>query len=160
MPVNPDGSLFAPASSPYTYANAGSTEYPTAFGGDGINHFVGGGLNYDSVGSGFGFAGKMTTDTTDPAIIRDGAVVGTFSATPTRADWFFIGYGGSFTAPASGNLYLAVNDSYSPNDQGNYSISLTTPAPVPEASTVASFGLMLALGLGGVLVARKKGIKA
>lgn len=30
------------------------------------------------------------------------------------------------------------------------------PAPVPEASTTVSLGLLLALGLGGVLVARKK----
>ena len=34
------------------------------------------------------------------------------------------------------------------------------PAAVPEASTTVSFGLLLALGLGGVLVARKRIVKA
>ena len=32
----------------------------------------------------------------------------------------------------------------------------STPAAVPEASTTVSFGLLLALGLGGVLIAKKK----
>ena len=31
-----------------------------------------------------------------------------------------------------------------------------TPAPVPEASTTVSFGVLLALGLGGVVLARKR----
>ena len=33
---------------------------------------------------------------------------------------------------------------------------LSTSAPVPEASTTASFGLLLALGLGGVMIARRR----
>lgn len=35
-------------------------------------------------------------------------------------------------------------------------LSLNTSAPVPEASTTASFGLLLALGLGGIVVARRR----
>lgn len=35
-----------------------------------------------------------------------------------------------------------------------------TPAAVPEASTTVSFGLLLALGLGGVTIARKKRLAA
>ena len=35
-----------------------------------------------------------------------------------------------------------------------------TADPVPEASTTVSFGLLLALGLGGAIVARRKSVKA
>ena len=155
--TNPNGSLAAPAMGPYTFANQGAA-YSTAFGGDGINHFVGGGGNYDSSGSGFPFAGKMTTDTTDPADIRFGAVVGTFSATPGRSDWFYIGSGGTFTAPSGGgDLFVAVNDTNNTDNHGSYAGTLTTPAPaVPEASTTVSLGLLLALGLGGRAVAGRR----
>jgi uncharacterized repeat protein (TIGR03803 family) len=117
----PDGSMFAPAGSPYGYGNPGAN-YPTNAGGDGINHYPGGGGNYDAGGgSGFPFAGKMTTDTTDPAGIRDGAVVGTFNPSPANTNWFYIGYGGTFTVPAGGaHLYVAVNDSVNSDDHGVY----------------------------------------
>lgn len=39
---------------------------------------------------------------------------------------------------------------------GNPLTAQINAAPVPEASTVASFGLMLALGLGGLIVARRR----
>src|SRR5262249_9477827 len=60
--VNPDGSLYVPALNPYLYANPGASGYPTNGGGDGVNHFPGGGLNIGS--NKYGFAGKPTTDTT------------------------------------------------------------------------------------------------
>ncbi len=41
----------------------------------------------------------------------------------------------------------------------NGTINLNTPAAVPEASTTVSFGLLLALGLSGVVLARKKSVK-
>ena len=37
-----------------------------------------------------------------------------------------------------------------------WSFGVATPAAVPEASTTVSFGLLLALGLGGAVLARKK----
>ena len=43
--------------------------------------------------------------------------------------------------------------------QANF-LSAVTVAAVPEASTTVSFGLLLALGLGGVMVARKKRVLA
>jgi hypothetical protein len=47
---NPDGSMAIPFSDDvYPYAIAGASGYPTNFGGDGINHFAGGGLNYDTL---------------------------------------------------------------------------------------------------------------
>ncbi len=137
LQTNPDGSLAAPAGAPWTTANAGSA-YPNVAGfpfGDGINHFVGGGLNYDhSGGSSWMFAGKQTTDTADPAAIRAGAVVGTFAASPAREDWFFVGYGRTVTVPAGGGtLYLAVNESFSTDNHGSYTVVATTATPANDA---------------------------
>jgi hypothetical protein len=152
----PDGSLVTTAQSPYTFANPGAT-YPAVSGypsGDGINHFSGGGANYDFSGSGWMFAGKQTTDTTDAATIRAGALVGTFVNSPTRDDWFLIGYGGNFTVPTGGaTLFVAINDSYSPDNHGAYSLALTA---VPEPSLAA----MLGLGLIGVAAIRRRGQSA
>jgi YD repeat-containing protein len=135
--VKPDGSLYAAAGSPYGYANAGAA-YPTTQGGDGINHFPGGGANVDNNGV-FCFAGKQTTDTTDPAAIRCGTLVGTFKSQPTNLDWFVIGYGTTVTVPAGGaDLYLAVSDTYNPDNHGTYSVNIT-PEPVP-AITLSTGG--------------------
>jgi len=141
-----DGSLAAPFSGgSYPYAIAGTSGYSTRFGGDGINHFAGGGLNYDPLAMGtsinpFGIAGKETTDTKDADAIRFGSVIGTFSKNPSRNDWFFIGLGRILTVPEGGsNLYVAVNDTYYPNDTGAYSgtIDIILPSePVPEPATV------------------------
>ena len=113
--TNPDGSLAATVTAPYLYANIGATDYPTFGGGDGINHYAGGGANVDTDNDDYGFAGATTTDTTDPLTIRVGSVVGTFSPDPSRSDWFFIGTGTSVVVPAGGaDLYLAVNDTVLP----------------------------------------------
>ena len=153
--VNPDGTLAAPAGGVYAFANFGAT-CSSVYGGDGINHFVGGGSTYDQTGSGFAFAGPQTTDTTNPADIRFGSVVGTFSAAPGRNDWFYIGKSGTFVVPAAGDLYLAVADTVNGDNHGSYAVTLTTPAAVPEASTNVSLGLLLVLGLGGMAVAAKR----
>jgi hypothetical protein len=141
LQVNPDGSLAAPAGAPWTAANVGAA-YPNVAGfpfGDGINHFVGGGLNYDhGGGSGWMFAGKQTTDTTDSAAIRSGAVVGTFAVNPAREDWFFIGYGRTVTVPAGGaTLYLAVNESNSTDNHGSYTVVATTATPGNDSFAAA-----------------------
>ncbi len=133
--TKPDGSLFALATGGYEFANAGAA-YPTQDGGDGVNHFAGGGANYDATGSGYGFATKLTTDTTDPAAIRNGAVVGTFSTSPARTDWFLIGNGATLTVPAGGaHLYVAVNDTFFSDNHGAYTGTLSatggTPPPIP-----------------------------
>ncbi|MBI5766901.1 MAG: IPT/TIG domain-containing protein [Verrucomicrobia bacterium] len=125
----PDGSLAATASGSYTFANAGAT-FPAVAGGDGLNHFVGGGSNYDHSGSAYGFAGTQTTDTTNAGAIRAGAVVGTFAASPGRADWFLVGKGGAFTVPAGGaTVYLAVNDSFSSDNHGSYALTYAVTLP-------------------------------
>lgn len=150
--TNPDGSVVGIVTDPHyrTYANAGSRLYPTVAGGDGVNHFAGGGANYDTaLGTPyghFGFAGSATTDTTDPGAIRFGAVVYTFRDSPTRGDWHFLGYGQRITLPSGGaNLYLAVHDSN--NDEfpgvnsGYYTVQVTA---VPEPSSFILFAVGLA----------------
>jgi YD repeat-containing protein len=132
LQINADGSLHAPVPvGSYSYANPGASGYPTVNGGDGTNHFPGGGLNYDVPGNtGYGFAGKQTTDTTDPGVIRDGAIVGTFVTAPARTDWFYIGPNKTILIPAGGaHLYLAVNDSFNPDDHGQYDVTMASSSP-------------------------------
>ncbi len=140
IPVNPDGSLAGTPSSNYNFTLQGAV-YPTTYGGDGINHFTGGGSNVDVNGQNFGFAGKQTTDTTDPAAIRLGALVGTFKSQPTNLDWFVIGFGKTVTVPAGGaDLYVAFNDSYNYDNLGTYSISLTTSTSTPTPAITLTTG--------------------
>ncbi len=161
----PDGSVFLPAAFPYQFANPDGIGYPQVAGGDSHNHFPGGGFNYDfrSQTQAFGFAGKPTTDTSDPAAIRFGAVVGTFSPAPSRSDWFLIGIGATVTIPPTAggsHLYLAVNHSdigfAAGSYQVNYAISATgTPAlsspitlsgggnSVPGVSALSADGLTI-----------------
>lgn len=116
-PINAVGGL-----ANYGYANAGASGYPTANGGDGINHFSGGGANYDINAGSYGLAGAHTTDTTDINAIRFGSVVGTFLSSPTFSDWFFIGTSRTVTVPVGGaHLYVAVHDTTYPNNSGSYS---------------------------------------
>ncbi len=161
--VRSDGSLFAPAAGPYTFANEGATNYPTNLGGDGINHYVGGGANFDGSGSGLPFAGKATTDTFDPATIRLGAVVGTFNPNPTRDDWFFIGSDTTFFAPiGGGSLFLAINDTFSSDNHGTFTgtLSVIAPTVVPEANTASLSLLGGAFGLVVCGILRRKRVAA
>ena len=151
-----DGSLFVPTSGGYVFANPGES-YPALFGGDGINHYVGGGAAYDFTGSGFGFAGTTSTDTTDPTTIRLGAIVATFVGAPVRTDWLFVGTGATLTVPDGGaNLYLAVQDTNNSDNHGTYTGNVTTGVvAVPETGTgsLLSAGLSV-LAMGGLLVRR------
>jgi hypothetical protein len=129
--TQPDGSLASPmATSDKYFSDAASlaASYPIIYGGDGINHFIGGGLNYSTVGGvalSWPVAGKMTTDTTAPGVIRFGALIGTFSEAPKRADWFLIGRGATVTVPLGGrHLYVLVNDSYWADNSGGYWITV------------------------------------
>ena len=77
--------------------------------------------------------------------VNIGALVGTFTATPTvPSDYFLIGNARTLTF--GGNLYGFVNDNYTPNTNGSF--NLTVSAAVSEPSQIAllltSFG---ALGL-------------
>jgi len=66
---------------------------------------------------------------------------GQFSLTSTSIDHFTV-----TTDQAAGNKDFAID-----------TVRLSTPAPaVPEASATVSFGLLLALGLGGVMITKKR----
>lgn len=149
--TDPNGALLTTLPPPYTYTAPGATNYPTLFGGDGINHFPGGGTNIDAPGGNvFPFAGAVTTDTTNHNAIRYGALVGTFSSTPAREDWFLIGSSATLMVPNGGaHLFLAVNDTASFNNSGSFTGTVT----VPEVSGLAQAVTGL-LTLGGLQILR------
>lgn len=179
--TNPDGSLASsvvgisssdPCWSGYGgFIKENSTGYPTAAGGDGINHFAGGGFNYDvnfnsaSVSGGpFPLEGKPTTDTTDPGAIRLGALAGTFAASPTATDWFVIGaplgggnFGGTFVVPGSGLQTLQVvlvDTNYATAGGANTGSYDITAAEVPEPS--ATWLVLSGAGLLGLPQIRRR----
>lgn len=65
----------------------------------------------------------------------------------------------NFTANAA-NTPITLIGTQGSQYIGLDSVSVTPNAPVPEASTTVSFGLLLALGLGGMAVVAKKRRKA
>ncbi len=139
--TNPNGSLPVAATGAYAFANFGAS-LPSVNGFPAsTNAFSDGGANWDFSSSGFGFAGPQTNDTTDSTAIRFGAVVGTFASSPARADWFILGYGGTFTVPGGGaTFFVAVNDSFSGDNNGSYSLTFTAiPEPASVAFWLASF---------------------
>jgi hypothetical protein len=164
--MNADGSLNNPQpascapcwATGYQYflpANLGGTGYPQVAGGDGINHFPGGGGNYDSFPDGhspWAPEGKQTTDTTDPGAIRFGAIAYTFTsnpagvmADPTTATWFALG--NQLSTGAGGTLLLVVVDTFYPNNVGQYNVTISV-APVPEPGAVwLAFSGFALLGL-------------
>ncbi len=147
-----DGSLAHPLSIPeFNYANANAGDYPTTYGGDGTNHFINGGVNFDAVLGGipgFGIAGTTTTDTANPNTIRLGSVIGTFSPNPARSDWFAVGISNSIVVPADGiHLYLAIHDTTYANNSGSFSGKLTSVNPqLLNARTYAGFELVGEVG--------------
>jgi hypothetical protein len=157
--TNPDGSMsnipsaaciacWAPG---YEFFIPGADSYPTAFGGDGINHFTGGGGNFDLFPgdhSAWATQGKQTTDTMDVGALRFGALAYTFQTNPTATDWFLLGYGGTFVTPqGGGTLLMVVVDTFYTNNTGSYTVTVDQQAvPEPGAiwlafSGVALFGL-------------------
>jgi len=82
-----------------------------------------------------------------------GALIGTFSSTPTTAsDWFLIGYAKVVTLASAGHIYARVNDTFPSNNTGAFSVNVTA---VPEPETYAM--LLVGLGLmGGIARSRSK----
>ena len=160
--TNPDGSLVSTPSasctvcwSGYQYFIAGSNTYPAVAGGDGINHFVGGGGNFDHIPGTNGpwaAVGKQTTDTTDPGAIRFGALAYTFHTNPTATDWLTLGGGGTFVTPAGGGtLLMVVADTFYPNNTGGYTVTIDAasgPQDTPEPAAIwLAFSGFAVLGL-------------
>ena len=72
---------------------------------------------------------------------------------------------GVYGAPGGGPALFTEQGFDTANSQlfdvpANFTVTVTAPAAVPESSTNLSFGLLLALGLGGVLAVRAKQKKA
>lgn len=149
--TNPDGSLiptFCPGcSNSYSYFEQGQA-YPTVAGGDGINHFVGGGGNYDLyMPQHWASEGAQTTDTTDPGVIRFGSLAFQWNS----GEWATLGFGGTLVSPG-GSLNVVVVDevgSYG-NNSGAYLMnweSVPGGGNVPEPATLGMIGIGL-MGLG------------
>ena len=151
--TNPDGSMFNTASADctacwapgYQFFISGATSYPTNFGGDGTNHFPGGGGNFDLYPgdhSTWATEGKQTTNTMDPGALRFGALAYTFTPNPTATDWFLLGYGGTFVTPqGGGTLLMVIVDTFYPNNTGGYTVTINQQADprdgdVPEPAAV------------------------
>ena len=95
----------------------------------------------------YGFAGSS---------FKIGALVGTLSTNPTSSsDWFLIGSATKLTLSATSHIYAAVNDTYSINDTGAFSVTVTS---VPEPEVYAM--LLAGLGLMGAIARRRKSAQA
>jgi hypothetical protein len=167
------------------YAPAGSyAEYPTGLTVDGVAFSASGKALYvgdPGDGNGNPFNGHQYVDSDDQQTLNIALPTGT---TAFGADFFNYGYnstgGSTITALVNGTTFTFTEPnnttsafagftssapitslSFSGGTYGpaldNLSFGTAGPAAVPEASTTVSFGLLLVLGLGGVVVtARRK----
>jgi len=162
--TNPDGSLLAPVASAscvscwapgYQFFIEGSA-YPTVAGGDGLNHFVGGGGNFDVFPgdhSAWAAEGKQTTDTTDPGAIRFGALAYAFvhnpGDTPGPTDWLPLvqsagngNYGNTISTGNGGTLMVVIVDTFYPNNSGGFDLTVSTPEPSVTWLVFSGLGLL------------------
>ena len=85
-----------------------------------------------------------------------GALIGTFSATPSgAASFFLLGSSRTLTLASAQNIFALVNDTYYANNTGSFDVTFVrlTPTVVPEPSQAAL--VLLSLGALGV-VGRKR----
>ena len=71
-------------------------------------------------------------------------------------DLFFDGTGSAPLMPTSNPAGTLSYFGGSPAANFGWSFSVAAPTPAPEASTTVSLGLMLALGMGGLVIASKR----
>lgn len=144
----PDGSLIPtfcpPCGTNYSYFEQGQA-YPSVAGGDGINHFAGGGGNYDIyVPLHWATEGPQTTDTQDPNAIRFGSLAYQWDS----GEWATLGFGGTLVSPG-GELHAVVVDAVGAygNNSGVFSMTWDTipSSGVPEPTTMLLLGGGLAI---------------
>ena len=106
------------------------------------NSYSGGAVNF------FGYAFSETGPS--PVTITG------FSIDPSTT---VVGFTASRVSFDATDVFLDINSQFSPLVIGggqNITLNILTAAPVPEASTTVSLGLLLALGMGGMVVAARK----
>ena len=87
-----------------------------------------------------------------------GALLGTFTATPTGpADFFTLGLSDTITATSNENLYAVVNDTNYGDNRGQYSVTSSTVSGAPEPSSWAL--MIMGVGVAGMAL-RRQGRKA
>ena len=115
-----------------------------ANGGNSITEFASTGVGTFAAGSTFATGGSLNI----PAVLAFDAggylLVANYSGKSIT----------EFASAGAGTFGIAQTFASSLNAPGY--IALSPSAPVPEASTTVSLGLPLALGMGGVVVARKR----
>lgn len=80
--------------------------------------------------------------------VNIGALIGTFSATPSSpSDWFLIGYSKVVTLLSAGNIYASVNDTWHQNNTGAFDATVSV-VPVPAAVWLLGSSLLALVGLG------------
>ena len=78
--------------------------------------------------------------------VNIGALVGTFTATPTMPSDFFL-IGNSKTLTFAGPLYGFVNDNYTPNTNGSFNLTISAvPEPAQAALLLAGLGVVGMVG--------------
>lgn len=114
--MNPDGTPVTTVTSPgYSYFNpSGSFQADGNFGPGGAN-------------------------------VKIGALMGTLTSNPTSpSDWFQIGFSYLLVLGSTSHIYLAVNDTFYPNDVGSYTAEIrAVSTSVPDTGS-ATLGLMAA----------------
>lgn len=164
-----------------TFVNSAANGTPLAFpvntvlldtfdGGDGSSHTPTGPLDisFSSPISAFGLTVESSREDTSIFTFSaySGAVstqnlIGTFTYAPvtqTASSPQSLFIGGQATGNQIVNIVVSDTSNASGNTSGTndfYFGSVSSFSPVPEASTTISFGLLLMLGLGGVLIRRK-----
>lgn len=113
-------------------------------------------------------AGNFDYDPLTFSLVANGQTLAsqTYQPDPTGHYGTFVPFSFSYDSTAADPTLLGQTLSVeiageptdpSRNNQGNFdALSLTAAPAVPEASTTVSFGLLLALGMGGVVVAAKR----
>ena len=87
------------------------------------------------------------------ANVKIGALMGTLTNNPVSAsDWFQIGYSKLVVLGSTSHIYLAVNDTYYPNDSGSFTAEIrAVETSVPDADSTTLGLLAGALTLLGVI---------
>lgn len=139
----------APSNSPFLNAGyGGDYDYQTTFDLTGFDPATA------------SLSGGWATDNTGTAILLNGVSVGAAASQSYSAYTPFTITGGFHTG--LNTLDFLMND----DGQGGTGLRVdglvgtAGPAAVPEASTTVSLGLLLALGLGGIVAARRKTVQA